>query len=131
MPSLYGAYGEWFAHICAHTAENGAQGRMLCLQGVPGIKGDAGEPGKRGQDGNPVSSCPIGHTSENMALTCVVIYAGLESALLRSISSILGHGDRVGSEEVRVGCKGKVLLDQFFYRVYQESVVWLGLKGSR
>lgn len=27
--------------------------------------------------------------------------------------------------------KGKVLLDQFFYRVCQESVVWLGLKGSR
>lgn len=60
MPSLYGAYHEWFAHVCAHMAENGAQGMTTHLQGVPGIKGDAGEPGKRGHDGSPVSSCPIG-----------------------------------------------------------------------
>lgn len=61
MLSLYGAHYEWFAHICACGAENGNQSMTFCLQGVPGIKGDAGEPGKRGPDGNPVSSCPMSH----------------------------------------------------------------------
>jgi hypothetical protein len=39
-----------------------AQDMKICLQGVPGIKGDRGEPGQRGHDGNPVSLCPHGHT---------------------------------------------------------------------
>lgn len=74
MLSLYGAYHEWFAHIRAHMAENGAQGMTFGLQGVPGIKGDAGEPGKRGHDGNPVSSCPIGHTCVRTWLLHVLSY---------------------------------------------------------
>lgn len=37
----------------------------------------------------------------------------------------------MGREEAGVGCKDRVLLDQFFYRACRESAVWLGLKGSR
>lgn len=63
-----------------------------------------------------------------VTLTSVVSYIGLESALFVLPLDIRG---RVGSEEARVGRKGKVVLDIFSYRVSQESVVWLGLKGSR
>lgn len=63
-----------------------------------------------------------------VTLMSVVTYIGLESALFVLPLAIRG---RVGSEEAGVGCKGKVMLDILPYRVSRESVVWLGLKGSR
>lgn len=62
-------------------------------------------------------------------MCCHICRAGVGTA--EELSSILDHRGQGGHEEVGVGCQGKVLLDQFFYRVYRESVVWLGLKGSR
>lgn len=70
---------------------------MFGLQGVPGTKGDTGEPGKRGQDGNPVSSCPIGHTRMRTWLLHVLSYMQGWSWHCLGVSLAVRGG--VGSEE--------------------------------
>lgn len=48
---------------CARGMVAGSRGLgiALCLQGMPGTKGEQGDPGQRGHNGIPVSPGPLGH----------------------------------------------------------------------